>query len=298
MAQTVNEIQDEIMANAAEADNLPAVELLTESEQQQLGNITSTSKVGVTRKFVFVMAKASVHQQEIWDVFKQEIEERIAESRPFTKRWYRDVSLLYQHDAQELSVWNEYNVITPEARVVKKAAVVQTVLNGVGALRLKVAGEDNGELAPISQQELDGFQEYIERKGAAGVFVAATTGEADKLKLQMKIYFDPMVLNNQGHRLDGTADTPVQDAIKNYLKVSNSRDFNGSLSLAKLTDIVQAVPGVVDPFLLYAASKYAAFNYEDVNNNGTVGQIADYRQADSGYFKLDEEVSSFEFLPA
>ena len=110
MAQSINEVQDELMQYTASADSLPAIDLLTENEQQTLGNITSESKVSVFRKLVYVVAKAIVSLQELWDVFKAEIETLIAESRPFTKKWYRETALAYQH-GDVLNIWNKYDQI-------------------------------------------------------------------------------------------------------------------------------------------------------------------------------------------
>lgn len=304
MAQSIQEIQEqtkEIIANSAE---LPVVEILTENEQNTLGAVNSTSKAGVVRMLVYVFAVAANAVQKLWDIFRAEVEALIAASRPFTERWYRKVSLAYQH-GYELDEKGNYPVpVTPAeidaanaSKVVKKAAVMQTVIANVGALRMKVAGQVGEELQPLTPEQLAGYQEYIERKGAAGIFTKATTADADLLKVHYKVYFDALVLDNQGRRLDGTANTPVQDAIKAYLKSANLNAFNGVLSLARLTDVVQGVEGVEDPFLVLAASKYAAYNYEDSNANGTVGAIVDFRRPDSGYMKLDEVESIFEFIP-
>lgn len=303
--QNLDKIQDEIMQNVAVADELPAVDLLTQNEQANLGNINSSSKVSIFRKIVFVVSKAILTLQELWQIFRQEIEELIAASRPFTKRWYQETALQYQ-DGYQLNEWNVYPppATAQEAdaleasKIVKKAAVVQTVIAGVGALRLKVATMQNGALVPITGDQKAGVQEYMERKGAAGVFLEVTTGQPDSLRLEMKIYFDAMVLDNQGKRLDGTNDSPVKTAITEFLRTNNSRDFNGNLSLAKLVDVVQQVEGVVDPFVVSAASKFGAYNYTDTNQAGNVGEITDYRQPDAGYFALDTDNSTFNFIPA
>lgn len=314
MAQSRNEIQDGILQEINNLGEVPTIQVLTENEQNTLPAATSTSKVGVVRGFVFVFAVASETLQKLWDIFQKKIEAIIAVSRPFTERWYRKTSLAYQHgydlNGNEYDVDERGNYPVPTtaqeieaanvSKIIKKAAVVQTVIANVGALRMKVAGQEGEELAPITPEQLAGFQEYIELKGYAGAYIVATTSQADDLKVNFKIYFDPLVLDNQGRRLDGANNTPVQDAITAYLKSSNLNDFNGRLSLARLTDVVQAVPGVEDPFLILAATKYGAFNYEDSTSNNSVGEITDFRRPDSGYMKLDlDELtgSTFEFLP-
>jgi hypothetical protein len=301
MAQAINDIQSEILQTAAASAELPAIDVLTDDEKNTLGNVDSTSKVGVFRLLVYVMAVAMWVQQKLNDIFRGDIEERIAATRPFTQRWYVSTSLAYQH-GYNLDDEGNYPVPTSvaeqqaadAAKIVSKAAVVQTIIAGVGALRIKVAKLQGELLAPLSGAELAGFQEYIELMGAAGIYVVATTAEADKLMLNYKIYFDPLILDNEGKRLDGTNDTPVKDAVKSYLK---SVEFNGVLSLVKLTDVIQQVDGVTDPFLQAAASKYAAYNYGDSNSVGNVGAITEFRRPDSGYFHLDEGASQFTFIP-
>src|SRR5690606_31626185 len=110
-----------------------------------------------------------------------------------------------------------------------------------------------------------GFTEYINLMGAAGISLATSSAQADKLKVSYKLYFDPLILNNLGQRKDGTDDTPVINALKAYLKDKNSRDFNGELSLDQLNDVVEAVPGITDVFLQSAASSHTAFGYDDSN---------------------------------
>ena len=308
MAQQINEIQAQILETVEGSAELPALAVLTENEQNTLGNVTSTSKVGVWRLIVYVVSCAIWAQQKLNDIFRSEIETRIAETRPFTKRWYEQTSLNYQHghDLLDNGGYSEPTTIAEiqavaASKIVAKAAVVQTIIAGVGALRIKVAKsplpsspQGGGDLGPLTTEELAGFQEYIELMGAAGVYVQATTAVADDLMMNYKVYFDPLILDNEGRRLDGTNDTPVQEAVKAFLK---SVDFNGVLSLVKLTDIIQQVDGVTDPFPQLVASKYGTFGYADTNASGTVGPITEFRRPDSGYFALDEGASQFLFLP-
>lgn len=302
MAQTINDIQITILQQVKTAGTLPALKILTENEQNILGNVNSTSKVGVLRGMVYVVAVAIWSLQKLMDLFRSEINKLVAETRPFTEDWYVRTALSYQ-DGYDLLDNGGYpvpqTVAEKEAvevsQVIDKAAVEQTVRSGVGSLRVKVATLQGEKLVPVSGTVLAGFQEYIEQMGAAGIYVQATTGPADDLKLSYKIYFNPLVLDNQGKRLDGTDDSPVLKAIKAYLK---SVKFNGRLDLSRLTDAIQAVEGVESPFLVSAASKFAGYNYTSTAENA--GPITALRIADAGYFELDETPgsgSNFEFVP-
>ena len=269
MAQTTDEIQEEILTDIENASELPALEVLTDNEAQNISNVTNTSRAGVLRSLIYVFAQKASLIQQLWDVFKRDIEERISASRPFTQRWYRDTALAFQF-GDDFDEFGEYATPTTnteiqaveDAQIIAKAAVVQTIINGVGALRLKVA-KDNGSLQPLTSAELSAFQNYIEKKGAAGVFVQATSNQADDLKLEVDVYYNPLIIDNEGKRLDGEDDQPVQNAVKSFLKQKNDQNFNGQLNLVELTDALQQVDGVVSPYIRLAASKYAAFTYTD-----------------------------------
>lgn len=108
MTPTINEIQTEILETAAGADALPATAVLTENEQATLANLTSTSKVSVFRLFVFVVAMVAWTLRQLWAILSADIDERIAVSRPFSRGWYTQTALNYQH-GQELPETGVYD---------------------------------------------------------------------------------------------------------------------------------------------------------------------------------------------
>lgn len=300
MARSINDIQTSILEAKNTATELDALQVLTDSEQTDLAdNLSTTSKVSVWRLFVWIVAFGIWVHEQLMEVLKADIEKRIAETRPFTRDWYKTTSLNYQHGfpLPESGVYafpetpQEAQAINA-SKIINKAAVVQQVINGVGALRIKVATLTAGELGPVPLAVLVGFQEYIALKGAAGISVVATTGFADDLKLELDVHFNALILDNEGKRLDGTNDTPVQSAITNYLK---SVDFNGVLDLIKLSNVIEAVDGVISPYITVASSKYASFNYDTVGFTNA-GMFKKFRQPDSGYLKLDEAESVFNFI--
>jgi hypothetical protein len=295
----INEIQDQILDAVEASADLSTLEVLTDNEETNLNTLTSTSRLAQWRLVVWVVAFAFWVEEQLLEVLRTDIESRIAETRPFTKGWYTTTSLLYQHgfDLPESGVYSTPNTSTEiqavnGSKIIKKASVVQAIISGVGSLRVKVATLNGGELEPITGVQLNGFQEYIELMGAAGVYIIATSTIADDLKLVIDVHFNALILDNEGKRLDGTNDTPVQNAVKSFLK---DVDFDGEIDLVRLSNVLEAVEGVVSPFINLAASKYASFTYEsDAVSN--VGVFTKFRQPDSGYFKLDEAESQFNFI--
>ncbi|QAA81424.1 hypothetical protein EI546_06625 [Aequorivita sp. H23M31] len=298
---TINEIQTQILNTAAGADALPATAVLTENEQATLGNLTSTSKVSIFRLIIYVVAVVAWSLHKLWAILSADIDERIAVSRPFSRGWYTQTALNYQHGQElpETGIYDNTGLTIAEIaarKIVAKAAVVEGSMNGHGILRIKVAKSIDGELQPLSYEEHAGFRAYLNLMGAAGISLATSSAEADKLKVHYKIYYDPTILNNLGQRLDGTDNNPVISALRAYLIDKNARDFNGELSLQHLNDVVENVAGVTDVFLQSASSAYTGFNYDDGNPQGNVGPIVEFRQPQSGYFKLDIPNSTFQYI--
>jgi len=298
---TINDIQQEILDAATASADLPVTEVLTEDEQATIPNLTSTSKVSVFRLIIYVIAVIVWSIYKLWETLSTDLDERLAVSRPFTKGWYAVTALNYQHGhtLPETGIYDNTGLTIAQindAKIIDKAAIIETIINGHGILRIKVAKQnDQGDLEKLLTAEVAGFQEYMNNMGAAGVSVEASSKDPDNLKVDFKVYFDATILNDLGQRLDGSNDTPVQTAIEDYLKVKNSDDFNGELSTTKLTDVVQGVDGVTDVFLQDA---WSSFNNSDyIHNSSTSGIIDEFRQPDSGYFKLDIANSIFTFIP-
>lgn len=301
---TINDIQTEILTVASQADALPATAVLTENEQSTLNNLTSISKVSVFRLMVYIVATVTWTIYKLFGIHKNDVDSRIERAMPFQKLQIIDYALNYQH-GQALAANNEYDntgLTVAEIlakKIVAKCSVEETARDGHGILRLKVAKLEAGVLVRLSLPELQGLKAYMKQKGAAGITIEASSGDADTLKVNYKIYVYPNILNNAGQRLDGTEDKPVINAIKKYLQDKNLVDFNGRLSITELTDVIQNVPGVVPNgvFFQSASSRYLAFDYIDTNPLNNNGPFTEYRLPVSGYFKLDELESIFTYLP-
>ncbi|MBU2923069.1 hypothetical protein KO504_17095 [Winogradskyella psychrotolerans] len=299
MSRSINEIQDEMLNAVSDADELSTLEVLTDAEETQLQNsLTSTSKVSIWRLYLWVVAFGQWVQEQLLDALYNKISTLISENTYGTKLWYTKMALQYQHgyNLPETGIYPtpvtsaEIQAVNA-SKIVAKVSIQRVVLNGVGSLRIKVAKSNNGVLSAFTEPELAGFQTYIDLKDTAGVYKVATTGNGDDLKVSYKIYYNGLILDNEGKRLDGTNDTPVQDAVKAFLA---SSEFDGRLDVNALTDALQQVEGVVSPHKVLVASKFGDFEYNSTSN--IAGVVTDFRQPDSGYFVLDEINSEFEFV--
>ena len=100
----------------------------------------------------------------------------------------------------------------------------------------------------------------------AGVRITVINYLPDVLKLQMKIYRDPLVLDENGQSII-TGKKPVEEAIKEYLK---NLPFDGELVLAHLVDALQQVEGVRIPHIILAESKWIDAGVNDYGGYETI----------------------------
>src|SRR5690606_3533510 len=90
---------------------------------------------------------------------------------------------------------------------------------------VKIATEINSKLQPITNTEKEAFDTYINEIKDAGVNISVINYLPDLLRLNIRIFRDPLVLDENGvHRLTGKL--PVEDALQEFMK---ELPFNGEL---------------------------------------------------------------------
>ena len=247
MARTITDIQNDILAQ--------------KNAQAALAVLSSDSQVALWRLMIYIVAVCIWTLEKLFDIFKTEVDDTIGTLKPHSARWYANkakgfmygYNLIAESDVYDLTGLTETQIRL--ARIVNFAAVVEQPRG----IRIKVAKLGaGGDLEALTAPELLAFVEYMERVKDAGVKLLITSGVADSLRLILKIYFNPLVLNALGARLDGITATPVQDAIDRYLK---NLPFNGVFVTEYLTDQLQQVDGVVIPHIMDANARYGVLPY-------------------------------------
>jgi hypothetical protein len=258
------------------------------------------SKVSLENILFDVIAFCVWTLENLFDLFKAEVDAKILQSRSHTRKWYREkaLSFLYGIPLVQDEDYYDTSLLTSQqitdAKIISNAASMRVVQNGYGTLRIKVVRTIGGEYSAVLPEHLAALDVYFNNHVAdAGTIVIVTTGAADFLKLVLDIYYDPMQLKADGSRLDGTDSTPVVTKINDFLK---SIDFeNGQLIISQLTDKLQQVPGVIIPVVREAFSKYGGYDYDAVDN-ANVGIINEIRNTDAGYMKFDVTNSIINYI--
>ena len=270
MARTIEQIQNEI--------------LKAKETEASLNGLNSTSKVAIWRLWAYITAFVIWTLEKIFDEHKKEVSEALSEQKPHTARWYRNKVLAFQYGFDLITDTDKFNNqgFTEDqisaSKIVKYSAVTEA--DTESRLIVKIATEQGGELRPITVGQKASFDAYMNEIKDAGVRITVINYLPDVLKLQMKIYRDPLVLDENGQSIV-TGKKPVEDAIKEYLK---NLPFDGELVLAHLVDALQQVEGVKIPHIILAESKWIDAG---VNDYGNYQPIEVKTIPISGYFKIE-----------
>lgn len=269
MARSIQEIQTLI--------------LQAKAQEPALNELNSTSKVAIWRLWVYIIAVAIWSLEKLFDLHRADIDKRLAELKPHTARWYRSKALAFQYGFDLLPDSDKFNNQghTEEAieasKIVKYSAVIES--KNEGRLIVKIAGEQGEQLQPITDAQKQAFEAYLQEIKDAGVRLSVVNYQPDILHLQMKIVYDPLVLDSNGQSIIH-ATKPVETAIKDYLK---RLPFNGELVLAHLIDALQQAEGVKIPHLVLAQSK----NITSGGGYGAFETIEISKIPTAGYFTID-----------
>ena len=269
MARTIQEIQTLI--------------LQAKAQEPALNELNSTSKVAIWRLWVYIIAVAIWSLEKLFDQHRADIDKRLAELKPHTARWYRSKALAFQYGFDLLPDSDKFNNQghTEEAieasKIVKYSAVIES--KNEGRLIVKIAGEQGEQLQPITDAQKQAFEAYLQEIKDAGVRLSVVNYQPDVLHLQMKIIYDPLVLDSNGQSILH-ATKPVEETVKSYLK---HLPFNGELVLAHLIDALQQAEGVKIPHLVLAQSK----NITSGGGYGAFETIEISKIPTAGYFTID-----------
>ena len=281
MARTIQEIQTLI--------------LQAKAQEPALNELNSTSKVAIWRLWVYIIAVAIWSLEKLFDQHRTDIDKRLAELKPHTARWYRSKALAFQYGFDLLPDSDTFNNQghTEEAieasKIIKYSAVIES--KNEGRLIVKIAGEQGEQLQPITDAQKQAFEAYLQEIKDAGVRLSVVNYQPDILHLQMKIVYDPLVLDSNGQSIIH-ATKPVEETIKSYLK---RLPFNGELVLAHLIDALQQAEGVKIPHLVLAQSK----NITSGGSYGAFETIEISKIPTAGYFTIDNfnDITYISILP-
>jgi len=208
----------------------------------------SVSQVAVWRLFLYVPSVAIWILENLMDTFKQEVEDTIKDNQYGQLRWYPTISKLFQLGDQ--LVWDGTKYVYTTEDTSKQIVTQAAATESGGLITLKVAKGILPAIVPLSSPELNSFTFYIKGNNSstandgiipAGVNITIVSAIDDDLKFAIDLFYDPLVLNNDGTLVSDLAENPVHDAINDFI---NALPFDSVFKVIGLVDALQLVQGL------------------------------------------------------
>lgn len=241
---------------------------LTNDTSLNLAN--STSGTAVWELYADIISFVMYILHSLWTTYEQRLKTAAAAAIAHNMHWYalrvREFQL-----GDTLEVNNGvvgYATIDESKQIIKAAAVKQ---GGQGTLVIKVAKQSGAALEPLTPAELSAFEGYVDGFKDAGVDTLVISQNPDFLKLEITIYYNPIVIAS-------TLQTQVEVAIDNYIK---NLPFDGIFRKTKLTDALQTIEAIKDIKII---SCEASVNYTTTPNYMPIDV---YYETLAGYMVLD-----------
>lgn len=223
MARTLQEIKDQITTSFV--DHSFIIETYDLTPGQSFA--TQFSLVSFENILFDIIAYAIYLLELLFGQHRKEIDTKLYNQKSGRLSWYRFMALQFQYGFDLILDRDEFDNSMATAaqiessKIIKYAAVIASSIQGV--IIVKIAGDNNGVLAPISDSAKDSVVAYFDEIKYAGSTVTVINYKPDRLILSMQIFRDPLVLDENGVSiLNGN--NPVNEAISSFLK---ELPFNG-----------------------------------------------------------------------
>lgn len=201
------------------------------------------SKVSIEAVLIYIFSASVWLLEQIWESFKIETEQRIDDAYVTSLSWYYRKALEFQKgdplefDSKTYSYI--YPIIDVNKQIVKNVAIRQVTDENVTKLKVYFSDENKQPLSPDLRTS---FETYMREIGAAGTHYLFVSEAPDPLRVHLRIYYDPLVLDSTGTRLEGGG-KPVEETVESYL---NALEYGGTFYASKLIDMIQTAQGVKD----------------------------------------------------
>lgn len=264
MARSIAQIQAQIIA--------------FKNAQPDLAGLNSTSNRAIWLLWTFITASAIGIFEQLLDAYVAIIEAIVGRSAAASVLWVQDKMFKFQYSAtdpqivQLIETVPQYPTVDAALRITTACSVTTDTSN---AVNIKLA-KGNPYVA-FSGPELSAAQDYINTIGVAGINYVAQSLDADKIFIDALIYYKG--------QYSAVIKLNVIATLNAYLQRLSIINFNGSLKMSDLEQIIRNVEGVNDVVLnnvrgradttAFAFSTYFIQNTALINRlwNSTAGYI-------------------------
>lgn len=261
MARTIQEIKKTMTDQFMNDSTLRSAYGITGENATWEGTF---STVSIENILIYIVAVCAYSLEVMFDAFRKDVDEQIAQNIVPTVRWYHTQALQFQYGDglvyDEQAEAFKYPVIDPAKRVVKYCAVKDRG----GSIQILVSGESGGLPSVLSNDVMTAFKSYMNGVKIAGVILDIRSLPADDIQIYAQVQVNPLQIDNTGRKIsDGSY--PVRDAIVTYLQ---NIVYGGTFNKTKCVDAIQQVDGVVDITLKQVKAKSSSIQeYAELSSN-------------------------------
>lgn len=240
----------------------------------------SSSAAAEWRMWVHCMAYAIYLFELTLDFFRAEMDADADKEVAGSLTWYNkkcyEFQMGYELKFSTVTGLLGYETIDESAQVVKVASVDVATDS---TLMFRVATQnDNGDIVPLSSNQLLNFKNYIDAIKFAGTKSQVISTDADLVRYALKVWYNPATPV-------ATVESGVLDALSRY---RTEQRFGGVIYRHEMLDAVTQVDGVVTAKLLSLTRKGTEdAEWETIDVRGVL---------QAGYFDYDTENCSLELV--
>ena len=212
---------------------------------------TKWSKRNMMRLFCYIFAVSTAYLEQLMDVLKTSLEATASQSAAASPLWIQAQMFDFQYSAtdpqiiQLINTVPQYPVVDATKRIITACSVTSTTPNEV---TIKVAKSD--PFQALATAELSAAQGYINYLGTAGINYTVVSLDADRIYIDANIYY-------QG-QYSSVIQANVIAAIDAFLQNLSITNFDGSLKMTDLENVIRNVQGVNDVVLVNVRGRAAA----------------------------------------
>lgn len=273
VAQIFEEMKTEAINQATTAGNAEAVAMFN-----------NTSKVAVWRIYFYTVAYITYTLETLFDGFITTVQNLLIALLPHTVRWYRKKALAFQYgfslivDTDKFDNTGYTDTDIENSKIVAYAAVNEATVDNIRVLLIKIAKKANdGTPTPLSNTEETAFTAYMNEVKDAGNKLIIYNRTGDLIKANLNVFYNPLLLDENGNRLDGLGGNPVEEAANNF---PFQLDFNGEFILSQFIDAVQNAYGV-------SRRRVDLISFQKKTGSGAYTTVGSSFIPEAGYAKFD-----------
>jgi len=213
-----------------------------QASETSLSSLNSTSQTAIYTLWKSITATVINYLEQLWDIFKVEIETTISKSAIGSGAWLTAQIKKFQYSATVPQVITlvdfapSYITVDSTLQIITRSSV-KTMANKT--ISVKVAKSEPP--VALSALEISSLKGYLNDIGFAGTKTYTYSYTSDKFYLKANIYYNGQYAS--------VISATVIAAIANYFA---NIPFDGTVKLLTLEDYIQAVPGVTDILLIDA----------------------------------------------